>query len=510
MDAEKEKRFRFQMQLEQEQAQASQSGRLAGENDQPLPDEWESAGRGALQGATMGFGDEIYGAYKGLTDGDLTDLYDETERDAVRANNEKAQKANPWSYGAGELGGGVATAFVPGAGLAGQAAKAGMTGFKGAMAAGGIMGAVNSVGTSNAENIRDIGKDALVGAAGGAAFGAAGHGVGELANSIKGGMAKGANTLMAKHVMSPQDYGRAAMKGQIQERGEQIFDNKIAAWNSGRADIANNAERVLNEGLQGQQAMLAQTPDLNIDVLRNKVQRGIVDPAVSGGRGHSAEPVRKLLGSLDDVAQDQAGRRMMSGGSVNDLKQNWQQAFRKDVDGPSGQALKGAAREARLFEEAHVDKHLPGRLPEFMEAKGKAMIGGKVKAGMEAYANSPHADELLKGGVAVAGGAMAGGVPGALLAAGGAVGKHLLDGREKTAAAHLMRVLGQKDISKFRSVVGKALTRNPYFLGKAGAKLQQALMEDSNSVGSNTLAKVAWEEQSNPELQQYLKDERDQ
>lgn len=514
MDETKAKRARA-LQLKMKMAAASEAGpggRMAGESDQPLPAWYESAGRGALQGATMGFGDEIYGAYKGLTDGDLTDLYDEKERDAVRANNQKSQEANPWSYGLGELGGGVATAIIPGAGALGTATKAGMTGWKGyaaASAAGGAMGAINSTGLSEAENIRDLGKDALIGGAMGAGLGAAGHGIGELANSIKGGMAKGANGLMAKHVLSPGDYGRAAAKGQVQEMGEAVFDNGIAGPFSGRADIARNANRVLGEGVQAQQSMLAKTPDVNIDELRSKVQRQIVDPAVAGGRGHSAEPVRKLLGSLDDVAQDQGGRRMMSGEVLNDLKQNWQGAFLKDADGPSGKALKDAAREARLFEEAHVDRHLPGRLPEFMEAKGKAMIGGKVKAGMEAYANSPHSNEVLGGLGAVGVGAATGGIPGALVAAGGAVGRHLMDGRDVTAAAHLMRVLGQKDISKFRSVVGKALSRNPYFLGKAGAKITKALAEDSDGVGKNNLAKVAWEEQSNPELQQFLKDERE-
>lgn len=72
----------------------------------------ESLGRGAVQGLTFGFGDEIYGAAKGGYDklfgsGDFSGTYAK-ERDAVRAANDRAQEANPTAFFAGELGGGVA------------------------------------------------------------------------------------------------------------------------------------------------------------------------------------------------------------------------------------------------------------------------------------------------------------------------------------------------------------------------------------------------------------------
>ena len=74
------------------------------------------------QGATFGFSDELYGGAKGLYDklfgeGDFSGTY-ARERDAVRAANDRAQEANPSSYFAGELAGGVA---LPG----GVALKAG-------------------------------------------------------------------------------------------------------------------------------------------------------------------------------------------------------------------------------------------------------------------------------------------------------------------------------------------------------------------------------------------------
>lgn len=85
-------------------------------NSKPEVSVGESLGRGALQGVTLGFGDEIYGAAKGAYDkvlgsGDFSGTY-ATERDAVRAANDKARDANPATYFAGELAGGVA---IPGA-----------------------------------------------------------------------------------------------------------------------------------------------------------------------------------------------------------------------------------------------------------------------------------------------------------------------------------------------------------------------------------------------------------
>lgn len=509
MDAEKEKRFRFQMQLEQEKT--SSEGPRYSETQSDEPGAWEAAGRGAIQGASMGFGDEIYGAYKGLTeDGNYDEIY-RRERDAVRANNDRAREAHGLAYGTGEIGAGLATAFIPGAAPAtlGRAA---------AFAAG--SGALNAVGNSESENIRDIGKEAAVGAAFGGAAGGLGYGIGKgvggIVDKLKGGLDKGANSLIAKHVMSPQDFGKAASRGEVQKMGQAVFDEGLTSPFSGRGEIGRRAGDLLDGARSTERQILASTPRADVGALRDRVQRAIVDPAVAGGRGHSVAPVKQLLGSLDDVggqaggtAVMRPGRKLLSGEELNELKHNWQGAFRSNSDRPSAQALKGAARVARIFEEEHVGKHAAGRLPEFLEAKGRVMIGAKVKDGMEYAAQNPSND-LVKGAIATGGAAMVGGPVAAVATAGGAVAKHMSDGRGTTAMAHAMKALGQKDHSKFRSAISKALSRNPMFLGKAGAKIQQALMEDSDQPGSNSTARVAFEEQSNPALQRLLKEEREQ
>lgn len=152
----------------------------------------ESLGRGALQGLTFGFSDEIYGGLAGAADFVTGNGFNyEQNRDAAREANRKAQAANPGTYLIGEIGGGVAVPF----GVAGAAARApslisnaarvtGLapevtqaasfgqrvgTGARMGASYGGLYGA----GTSEGETIAEVAGDTAKGIAGGAALGAA-------------------------------------------------------------------------------------------------------------------------------------------------------------------------------------------------------------------------------------------------------------------------------------------------------------------------------------------------
>lgn len=147
---------------------------------QPDASMLESFGRGALQGATFGFSDELYGAGKGAYDklfgsGDFTGTYAK-ERDAVREANKRAQEANPGSYFTGEIGGGLALPMgAARAGFRGAQVAADATLGARSLAsakAGGKVGALYGLGVGEG----DAGNQALStlgGVAGGAAFGGA-------------------------------------------------------------------------------------------------------------------------------------------------------------------------------------------------------------------------------------------------------------------------------------------------------------------------------------------------
>lgn len=129
--------------------------------------EGESAARGFAQGASLGFADEAVAGVEALwqkAKGNPTEfgkLYAKF-RDESRANFDKAEKANPGAFTAGEIGGGIATSVIP----LGGAATLGRAAITGAR-----FGALNSLGQSRADTAAELVEDAATGAALGAAGG---------------------------------------------------------------------------------------------------------------------------------------------------------------------------------------------------------------------------------------------------------------------------------------------------------------------------------------------------
>lgn len=144
------------------------------------PTKLDSVGRGLAQGASLGFADEIAGGAEALLDKaqgseqDLSELY-KKHRDESRAAYGRAKKANPKSYGTGEIGGAIGTAFIPGLGAANGAKIATIAG-KAA-----LQGGIAGVGMSDEEDATGIARDAARGAVLGGVTGAAG---GALANGV--------------------------------------------------------------------------------------------------------------------------------------------------------------------------------------------------------------------------------------------------------------------------------------------------------------------------------------
>lgn len=141
----------------------------------PEPGRLEALGRGAIQGATLGFGDEITGALESI----FTDKKYQQARDEARAANDRARTAHGGFYGVGEAGGGLASAFVPGLGIA-EGAGLGTVAAKSALAGGiGALGSSDKALSDVGGTLKDVGVGALTGAAGGALAHAVGSGVGK-------------------------------------------------------------------------------------------------------------------------------------------------------------------------------------------------------------------------------------------------------------------------------------------------------------------------------------------
>lgn len=98
-------------------------------------------------------------------------------RDESRENFKAAEKANPKLYGAGEIGGAIGTAFIPGVGAASGARLATVVGKSA------LQGGLTGLGASESESYSDLAKDAVKGAGIGAVGGAVGHGIGKVSKT---------------------------------------------------------------------------------------------------------------------------------------------------------------------------------------------------------------------------------------------------------------------------------------------------------------------------------------
>lgn len=125
----------------------------------------EAFGRGALQGVTAGFSDEIGGAL-GSAFSDKT--YSEV-RDDIRAGDKLAASDRPGWYAGGEVAGGLATAAVPGTGVI-----RGTSGWAGALR-GAVQGGTQALGRSDADLTKGeygaAAKDVAFGTGAGAVLG---------------------------------------------------------------------------------------------------------------------------------------------------------------------------------------------------------------------------------------------------------------------------------------------------------------------------------------------------
>ncbi|TGM95049.1 hypothetical protein EHR02_00150, partial [Leptospira levettii] len=145
-------------------------GKLTGNYSHTEEDDQSKAfKRGAVQGVTFNFGDELEGRIRQLLDNENY----ETARDSARAENQRLQETNPNTYLAGELIGAVAMP-VPGMGSAKLGTK---------IASGMAQGGLDALGrnTNPDDIISDVGTGLAIGGAVPTVF----HGVGQGAKRIK-------------------------------------------------------------------------------------------------------------------------------------------------------------------------------------------------------------------------------------------------------------------------------------------------------------------------------------
>lgn len=192
-----------------------------------------TVGRGAAQGASAGYIDELAGAGGALvdqikgTDDTLGESY-RMNRDKYRAGDMEAKKKNPVGFGGGEiLGGGLGMAALPAA-----------SGIKGAMALGALQGLGSSESDLTQGDLIGAGKDAAIGAALGGGVGIAGRAAKALGpKSLK----EFANRRAAAALGAERGTIKKMGEDEIQAIGNHALENKIVTPLAGTDEmIARN------------------------------------------------------------------------------------------------------------------------------------------------------------------------------------------------------------------------------------------------------------------------------
>jgi hypothetical protein len=236
------------------------------------PSKLESAGRGVLQGGSLGFADEITAAGESL----FTDkTYDQALKES-RENYRAAREENPLTYGAGEIGGAVGAAFIPGAGLLNAGKAATVAGKVGRAA---FQGGISGLGYSEADDAAGLAKDTIVGSGVGAALGGAASGLSGLSTKLVG---KGAEAV---------DDALVPIGGELTASGRAVGNA------AKRLDIVPTKAMVNDDFItKGLEQSLAVSPSAG-----GSLVRGAQDRAMSGIKRAASQ---MLEGRADNTAAE--------------------------------------------------------------------------------------------------------------------------------------------------------------------------------------------------------------
>lgn len=254
----------------------------------------KSAGLGALQGGTLGFADEIEGGIMSL----LSDKSYSQARDDARLRYDQAQSQNPGAYLAGNIGGGVATSFIPGMGGANLAKLAGL-------------GAVTGLGTSKADltqgDISGAAIDTAVGAGTGYIAGKLGQKVNKLLDPKARQAAantSAARALGAKVTPETQQVGETLVKS-----GKLPLMGGSQALNEAATEGVEEMEKQAVPFLTRAQQVIQQNPKIvnAKPALTSKIEE-LTESFVHNYKGSNVDKVAETVENLASYWHNEFGK----------------------------------------------------------------------------------------------------------------------------------------------------------------------------------------------------------
>lgn len=267
-------------------------------SEQPKIGQGESLARGAAQGATLGFADEISGGAEALwqkANGDPTQfgkLY-ESFRDQSRENFKKAEDANPKTYLAGEIGTGIATAFIPGVAAAKGAKLAQVAG----RAAG--IGATAGAGYSKADNALDLGKDIAVGGALGGATAMAAPLLGKFAAKAGERVKGSAERFAARAIGAERGTIKKIGQDKVQQAGRHALDEGIITPLASTDDMISRNEGIKTGAMNSRQAAYEKIDKANASTFNPLEVSSKLEQKVLDGKNRAHLDTQDLIKKLD-------------------------------------------------------------------------------------------------------------------------------------------------------------------------------------------------------------------
>lgn len=430
----------------------------------------ESGLRGLAQGASMGFADELTGALEsaGGSLGLLPDKTYEQARNESRANYLAAEKDNPFTYGAGQVGGGLATLAIPGLNVAKGAGLAKTLGTAAAQ------GALTGLGSSEATDVSDMGLDALKG-------GVVGFGAGALGAGLSAGASK-----------LSQKYGARAADA-LREKAEDLAVKATGATGAQSAKFSDDAGRqLLDRGLVrfGDTAKkVAERTQGALDEAGESISRSLKELDATGVNASVDDVVAAIQTKIDDLKRFPGNDRL-----VNQLEN---EAMLLMGRGQSELPLSVAEQAKRNFQsqvnwnspkfESDSATTLSRAFKDEVEKKAlKASpeIGTKFKESKDIYGLLAPINEAAEKRARTLNQSPAGGLLDmAATAAGGAVG-----GPATALAAAPVRSFASKRFASSAAVsmdkLSDLVKAAPERFGKYGKVLQNAMTRGGTSLGA--------------------------
>lgn len=352
--------------------------------------EFESFLRGAAQGASLGYADELTGALEAAGDvltgkartQDILDQY-RKRREESRLAYKTAQQDSPYWYGGGELTGGLATTAIPGLSFA----KGASLGSKLGTAA--KLGAAVGGGASEADLTKgeaaDLATDVGLGAAAGGVLQGGLSGLGAAARQLSptNVAKKSANIFLnapeqitEKYMRNPQAIKDAELIHQV---GTGFTEEALPALKRLTTEGSKASRELLKqEGKTIPRARVAQIYDEAAEEIAQKSEGIITDPQKAAAYKAFKQAAKKYSADVDPTT----GQALPEALSTNRLKDELQSLDRmteyKIGPGAFGKVDNTLKKQVRK----RLDEELKGISPEYAkmmpEVAADAQLLGKA------------------------------------------------------------------------------------------------------------------------------------